>query len=167
MTGAALPLPAWVICSTSFKEFDRVLGGGVVPGSAILIGGSPGAGKSTLLLQVMCRLSEGMKTLYVTGEESLQQVAMRAHVDTVLQYFRSGQGAIFGDVTDHDDRHTARLGEARQVSGGFTHLGPDRKYWSTVSTVRYCWMAMPIPASAPCAVIKTASARSMNWVCLP
>ncbi|MSE19644.1 DNA repair protein RadA, partial [Pantoea agglomerans] len=50
--------------STSFKEFDRVLGGGVVPGSAILIGGSPGAGKSTLLLQVMCRLSEGMKTLY-------------------------------------------------------------------------------------------------------
>ncbi|MCX2959020.1 MAG: AAA family ATPase, partial [Serratia symbiotica] len=48
-------------------------------GSAILIGGSPGAGKSTLLLQVMCRLSEGMKTLYVTGEESLQQVAMRAH----------------------------------------------------------------------------------------
>ena len=65
--------------STSFKEFDRVLGGGVVPGSAILIGGNPGAGKSTLLLQVMCKLAEGMKTLYVTGEESLQQVAMRAH----------------------------------------------------------------------------------------
>ena len=65
--------------STGFKEFDRVLGGGVVPGSAILIGGSPGAGKSTLLLQTLCRLSENMKTLYVTGEESLQQVAMRAH----------------------------------------------------------------------------------------
>lgn len=65
--------------STSFSEFDRVLGGGVVPGSAILIGGSPGAGKSTLLLQTMCRLSTQMKTLYVTGEESLQQVAMRAH----------------------------------------------------------------------------------------
>ncbi|PLV62660.1 DNA repair protein RadA [Erwinia sp. B116] len=65
--------------STGFKEFDRVLGGGVVPGSAILIGGNPGAGKSTLLLQTLCRLSESMKTLYVTGEESLQQVAMRAH----------------------------------------------------------------------------------------
>lgn len=64
--------------STGFKEFDRVLGGGVVPGSAILIGGNPGAGKSTLLLQTLCRLSEQMKTLYVTGEESLQQVAMRA-----------------------------------------------------------------------------------------
>lgn len=65
--------------STGFKEFDRVLGGGVVPGSAILIGGNPGAGKSTLLLQTMCRLATEMKTLYVTGEESLQQVAMRAH----------------------------------------------------------------------------------------
>ncbi|EHD23295.1 MULTISPECIES: DNA repair protein RadA [Brenneria] len=65
--------------STGFQEFDRVLGGGVVPGSAILIGGSPGAGKSTLLLQTLCKLSEQMKTLYVTGEESLQQVAMRAH----------------------------------------------------------------------------------------
>ncbi|MFT8212005.1 MAG: DNA repair protein RadA [Symbiopectobacterium sp.] len=65
--------------STGFSEFDRVLGGGVVPGSAILIGGNPGAGKSTLLLQTLCKLSEQMKTLYVTGEESLQQVAMRAH----------------------------------------------------------------------------------------
>lgn len=65
--------------TTGFSEFDRVLGGGVVPGSAILIGGNPGAGKSTLLLQTLCRLSANMKTLYVTGEESLQQVAMRAH----------------------------------------------------------------------------------------
>lgn len=60
--------------STGFKEFDRVLGGGVVPGSAILIGGNPGAGKSTLLLQTLCKLAQQMKTLYVTGEESLQQV---------------------------------------------------------------------------------------------
>jgi len=64
--------------STSIAEFDRVLGGGLVPGSAVLIGGNPGAGKSTLLLQVMCRLSQQMETLYVTGEESLQQVGMRA-----------------------------------------------------------------------------------------
>ncbi|MGB0664566.1 MAG: DNA repair protein RadA [Pontibacterium sp.] len=61
------------------KELDRVLGGGLVPGSAILIGGHPGAGKSTLLLQTLCHLAESMTVLYVTGEESLQQVAMRAH----------------------------------------------------------------------------------------
>ncbi|HGJ5884438.1 DNA repair protein RadA [Arsenophonus sp.] len=76
---SAISLEALPRFSTDFKEFDRVLGGGVVPGSAILIGGNPGAGKSTLLLQTMCRLSSQMKTLYVTGEESLQQVAMRAH----------------------------------------------------------------------------------------
>jgi DNA repair protein RadA/Sms len=65
--------------SSGFKEFDRVLGGGIVPGSAILIGGEPGAGKSTLLLQTMCALAQRMPALYVTGEESLQQVAMRAN----------------------------------------------------------------------------------------
>ncbi|MCA1930504.1 DNA repair protein RadA [Rheinheimera sp.] len=65
--------------SSGFAEFDRVLGGGIVPGSAILIGGSPGAGKSTLLLQIMCGLATTDKALYVTGEESLQQVALRAH----------------------------------------------------------------------------------------
>jgi len=64
--------------SSGFAEFDRVLGGGIVPGSATLIGGEPGAGKSTLLLQTMCALSNDMPTLYITGEESLQQVAMRA-----------------------------------------------------------------------------------------
>jgi len=65
--------------TSGFKELDRVLGGGIVPGSAILIGGHPGAGKSTLLLQVMCGLARNMTALYVTGEESLQQVAMRAN----------------------------------------------------------------------------------------
>lgn len=65
--------------SSSLSEFDRVLGGGLVPGSVILIGGNPGAGKSTLLLQVMCTLAQLMPAMYVTGEESLQQVGMRAH----------------------------------------------------------------------------------------
>ena len=64
--------------TTTISEFDRVLGGGLVPGSVVLIGGNPGAGKSTLLLQVMCQLSQSMEALYVTGEESLQQVGMRA-----------------------------------------------------------------------------------------
>jgi DNA repair protein RadA/Sms len=65
--------------TTGMAEFDRVLGGGLVPGSTILIGGSPGAGKSTLLLQTLCHLAEALPALYVTGEESLQQIALRAH----------------------------------------------------------------------------------------
>ncbi|MGZ3537158.1 MAG: DNA repair protein RadA, partial [Thermodesulfobacteriota bacterium] len=61
------------------EEFDRVLGGGIVFGSVILVGGDPGIGKSTLLLQVMNRLaSQGKKVLYISGEESLQQTKMRA-----------------------------------------------------------------------------------------
>ncbi|MCR6652495.1 MAG: DNA repair protein RadA [Cellvibrionaceae bacterium] len=64
--------------SSTLGEFDRVLGGGFVPGSVVLVGGHPGAGKSTLLLQSLCKLSQSQKALYVTGEESLQQVAMRA-----------------------------------------------------------------------------------------
>lgn len=65
--------------SSCIGELDRVLGGGLVPGSVVLIGGNPGAGKSTLLLQVMCLLaSSGKSALYVTGEESLQQVRMRS-----------------------------------------------------------------------------------------
>ncbi len=64
---------------SGYKELDRVLGGGIVPGSAVLIGGHPGAGKSTLLLQVMCYLASQQGCLYVTGEESVQQVAMRAN----------------------------------------------------------------------------------------
>lgn len=65
--------------TSTIGELDRVLGGGLVPGSAVLIGGNPGAGKSTLLLQIMCMLAaSGKDALYVTGEESLQQVGMRA-----------------------------------------------------------------------------------------
>ncbi|MGI9249812.1 MAG: DNA repair protein RadA [Pseudohongiellaceae bacterium] len=65
--------------STTIGELDRVLGGGLVPGSAVLIGGNPGAGKSTLLLQMMCLLAaDGRQALYVTGEESPQQIGMRA-----------------------------------------------------------------------------------------
>ena len=60
------------------NELDRVLGGGIVPGSVILIGGDPGIGKSTLLLQVLAGLMGKLKSLYVSGEESLQQINMRA-----------------------------------------------------------------------------------------
>ena len=64
---------------TGSAEFDRVLGGGLVPGSVILIGGDPGIGKSTLLLQQLCAVSAKMSALYVTGEESAEQIALRAN----------------------------------------------------------------------------------------
>lgn len=73
-----IPLAELPRFTTGFREFDRVLGGGIVPGAVVLIGGHPGAGKSTLLLETVCRLSGTKKVLYITGEESLQQVAMRA-----------------------------------------------------------------------------------------
>jgi DNA repair protein RadA/Sms len=63
---------------TGIEEFDRVLGGGLVPGAVVLIGGDPGIGKSTLLLQVLAHLSARQNTLYVSGEESSQQIALRA-----------------------------------------------------------------------------------------
>ena len=63
---------------TGIEEFDRVLGGGLVAGAVVLIGGDPGIGKSTLLLQALASLSERGPVLYVTGEESAEQVALRA-----------------------------------------------------------------------------------------
>ena len=63
---------------SGMSELDRVLGGGLVPGSVVLMGGDPGIGKSTILLQSLCKISEEMPVLYVTGEESMQQVTMRA-----------------------------------------------------------------------------------------
>jgi len=64
--------------STGIGELDRVLGGGLVPGAVVLVGGDPGIGKSTLLLQAVTRMAATLPSLYVTGEESLAQVAGRA-----------------------------------------------------------------------------------------
>ena len=63
---------------TGIEEFDRVLGGGLVPGGVILLGGDPGIGKSTLLLQAMASIGVSRRALYVTGEESADQIALRA-----------------------------------------------------------------------------------------
>lgn len=64
--------------STGMRELDRVLGGGAVKGSLVLIGGAPGIGKSTLMLQICGQLSKTSKVLYVSGEESPRQLKMRA-----------------------------------------------------------------------------------------
>ena len=77
LTWAAGKTPSRLV--TGIAELDRVLGGGIVPGSVVLIGGDPGIGKSTLILQLLAALSQvGGKVLYVTGEESVQQIRMRA-----------------------------------------------------------------------------------------
>ena len=64
--------------TTGVPEFDRVLGGGLVRGGVVLIGGDPGIGKSTLLLQALCTMGSAHKVLYVSGEESAQQIALRS-----------------------------------------------------------------------------------------
>jgi len=75
LEGAPSALPRRL---SGIGEFDRVVGGGLVPGSATLVGGDPGIGKSTLLLQVVCRLAEKNRVAYISGEEAIDQVRMRA-----------------------------------------------------------------------------------------
>ncbi len=132
-------------------EFDRVLGGGLVPGSAILMGGHPGAGKSTLLLQTMCHLAQDMPALYVTGEESLQQVAMRAqrlglpmdrlqmlaetHVETICQQAQQLQPRVL--VVDsiqvvHSGDHSSAPGSVSQVRECAAYLTRFAKQTGTV-----------------------------------
>ncbi|MBW4519365.1 MAG: DNA repair protein RadA [Scytolyngbya sp. HA4215-MV1] len=89
--------------SSGYSELDRVLGGGIVPGSLVLIGGDPGIGKSTLLLQVANRLAQHYRTLYVCAEESGQQVKLRAH--------------RLGVAVERRERDTETRGE-RQGEGG-------------------------------------------------
>ncbi len=73
---------------SDMKEFDRVLGGGIVPGSVVLVGGDPGIGKSTLTLQAVSHLSrKGYKVLYVSGEESVRQTKMRADRLTLNSFY--------------------------------------------------------------------------------
>lgn len=101
---AEVELEADIRLSSGSQELDRVLGGGIIMGSAILIGGDPGIGKSTILLQVIAHLSQSLNVLYVTGEESPQQVTLRArrlglpqdrvwllaetHVDAILSHLQ-------------------------------------------------------------------------------
>jgi len=95
--------------ATGLGEFDRVLGGGLVPGSAVLMGGNPGAGKSTLLLQACCHLAAAMPVLYVTGEESPQQVALRAQrlalpTDQLKLLAETSVDALLAALDEHQPR---------------------------------------------------------------
>ena len=80
---------------TGINELDRVLGGGFVKGSLVLLGGDPGIGKSTLLLQVLGQLNYHYKTLYISGEESPEQIKMSRSFRTKHKYCKNLYGTSF------------------------------------------------------------------------
>ena len=115
---------------TGIGELDRVLGGGLVAGSAVLIGGDPGIGKSTLVLQAMASLgSGGAKVLYVSGEESAQQIRMRAErlglresptwvlCETALESIVETVGSLEPDVVAVDSIQTVSSAELGSAAG--------------------------------------------------
>jgi DNA repair protein RadA/Sms len=130
--------------TTGYAEFDRVLGGGLVPGSVTLIGGEPGIGKSTLLLQCAAALSKGQGVLYATGEESVRQVAERARrlavdagslrlvaetaVERVLEYATESAAAVLVI----DSIQTMSVADVEAAPGAVTQLRE-----STASLVRH------------------------------
>ncbi|MBQ8148392.1 MAG: DNA repair protein RadA [Lachnospiraceae bacterium] len=120
---------------TGMEELDRVLGGGIVKGSLVLIGGDPGIGKSTLLLQVCRNLTdEGHKVLYVSGEESLQQIKMRAerigefkkdmylHCETDLDVVVSAMERVMPEVMVVDSIQTMMLEEVTNAAGSVSQV---------------------------------------------
>ncbi len=126
--------------SSSMSELDRVLGGGIVPGSVVLIGGDPGVGKSSILLQVMCELSTQMQVLYVTGEESLQQVAMRAKrmqlpdeklrllTETDIELVSTAAQKEVPKVMVVDSIQTMQLAEVSSAAGGVSQVRETAAY---------------------------------------
>ena len=126
--------------SSTISELDRVLGGGIVPGSVVLIGGDPGVGKSSILLQVMCQLSTQMKVLYVTGEESLQQVAMRAKrmqlpdehlrllTETDVELICHAAQTEMPKVMVVDSIQTMQLAEVSSAAGGVSQVRESAAY---------------------------------------
>lgn len=92
--------------SSQLDELDRVLGGGIVAGSIILLGGDPGIGKSTILLQCLAHLSQHTPALYVTGEESLQQVSMRAtRLNLPKDKLRLLSSTCIEEIIHHTDKN--------------------------------------------------------------
>ncbi|MGH3444853.1 MAG: AAA family ATPase, partial [Nocardioidaceae bacterium] len=121
--------------SSGVPELDRVLGGGVVPGAAILLAGEPGVGKSTLLLEVAAQTARtGLRTLYVTGEESASQVRLRAErtggVDeNLFLAAETDLGAVLGHVHTVQPRllvvdsvQTITAADIEGVPGGVTQV---------------------------------------------
>jgi DNA repair protein RadA/Sms len=130
--------------ATGFGEFDRVLGGGLVPGSVTLIGGEPGIGKSTLLLQCAAALAGQQAVLYATGEESVRQVAERARrlgvgnaglrlvAETALERILAAAAETGATVLVIDSIQTMSVADVDAAPGAVTQLRE-----STASLVRH------------------------------
>ena len=119
------------------EEFDRVLGGGLVPGSAILIGGDPGIGKSTLLLQTVSALSQHHSVLYITGEESISQVSLRARrlslpCDAIQILAETELERIIGSASAHQPEYLV-VDSIQTVYSGLLQSAPG-----SVAQVREC-----------------------------
>jgi len=121
--------------TTGIQEFDRVLGGGLVPGSLVLIGGDPGIGKSTLMLQALHRLaSRDHKVLYISGEESIQQLKLRSSrlgtgshglwvvLETDLESIRHMADEVAPDVMVVDSVQTIFTPELTSAPGSVTQV---------------------------------------------
>ena len=119
---------------TDLDEFNRVLGGGVVPGSLVLIGGDPGIGKSTLLLQVSTQLASRGRVLYVSGEESAQQIKLRAerlgdidtdfyvYAETNMQSIRNEVERLQPDFLIVDSIQTIMTPEIQSTQGSVSQV---------------------------------------------
>ncbi|MBN2690298.1 MAG: DNA repair protein RadA [Burkholderiaceae bacterium] len=130
--------------SSGIDELDRVLGGGLVPGGVLLLGGDPGIGKSTLLLQVLANLAEELPVLYISGEESAAQVALRAHrlglkdapvrlmaetqLEVMLEELARGTNAIAAG--QHANANEGADPAAGPPQGGVRPLGGQRAHAS-------------------------------------
>jgi DNA repair protein RadA/Sms len=120
--------------ATGIEEFDRVLGGGLVPGGVVLLGGEPGIGKSTLLLQALAQIGRTRPVLYVSGEESPQQVALRARrlgvdaagvimlPDTDLSRIEAAIKAEKPEVAVIDSIQTLYFGELQSAPGSVAQV---------------------------------------------
>ncbi len=120
--------------TTAFTEFDRVLGGGIVAGSVVLVGGDPGIGKSSILLQIASFLSQGQSVLYVAGEESLTQIALRAKrmdlpTDRLMTMAETQVEAITAYLQTHqpnmvviDSIQTMQLARIDSAAGGVSQI---------------------------------------------
>ena len=145
---------------TEIAELDRVLGGGVVPGSVVLLGGAPGIGKSTLTGMALGKLAAGgRKVLYVSGEESAAQVRLRAErlgdaslsvpvlaetsVETVLAALEAERPAVCvidSVQTLHSEGMTGApgsVGQVREAAGAITEVG--KRIGTAASRARECW----------------------------
>ena len=131
---AALQTDLTLRYPTGFEEFDRVLGGGLVPGAVVLLGGDPGVGKSTLLQQVAAHLSGDHAVLYASGEESLRQIGQRSQrlglsaqslqllADTSLENVLEQAGAVRAQVVVVDSIQTMSSADLPSAPGSVVQL---------------------------------------------